>query len=506
MIICRSIERIGKAITGPNLHIGLSLETGNLVKIPIIRACRGYYIRWYYSGWHYWFFLPGSQEHITEGENYRTLGTRKIQMSTGQITRENSIAIQTILFSREVAILTEVGWRSIKVDPGSIQLYESETEGTEIEITTTIGSREISRTTGFTPVPIIPVVPPSTEYCEIVIGSQIWMCKNWDSNYPGSKVFDDDEANSELYGRLYSWDQIQQSDFAPEGWRVPTKADWDELIAFVGGIAVAGGELKALGTDYWNAPNTDAADAYSFGARGGGAHGLGAGFFNLKQMGYFWTKGEYNSRPVYIAKNDSAALTLLTVSAPSDLSVQPFFSIRLIKGTAPTPFDDWFLPSRNELKAMVDQLYLHSVGTWTEWYYSSSSEDTTMFATPDIRFVTVYTPLNTYISIDKNTSNINIKPCRSFVLSSSTSYSLRDVGPAGGHIFHIEDIGGGQYRYYEAYAETFDVGLAWSNIIALEVGTDYDIGTGQANTAAIIAQIGHSNSHAKLCHDLITYP
>jgi len=179
-------------------------------------------------------------------------------------------------------------------------------------------------------------VPPSTEYCEIVIGSQIWMCKNWDSNYPGSKVFNDDEANAELYGRLYSWDQIQQSDFAPEGWRVPTKADWDELIDYVGGIAVAGGKLKAIGTDYWNAPNTDATDAHGFDARGGGAFVVG-GYTNEKTWGYYWAGGTYQNRYAYLPAHDRASLLLWSLLPPLDLSLQPWLSVRLIKNEIPPP-------------------------------------------------------------------------------------------------------------------------------------------------------------------------
>ena len=89
MIICRTIERWGKT-------------PYNLVKIPIRKACNGYYLRWYYNGWHYWFFLPGDQQQVTEGENYRTIGTLKITMSTGQITQQESIGVKTILLTREV--------------------------------------------------------------------------------------------------------------------------------------------------------------------------------------------------------------------------------------------------------------------------------------------------------------------------------------------------------------------------------------------------------------------
>ena len=57
-------------------------------------------LRWYYNGWHYWFFLPGDHAIITEGERYRTISTRKILLSTGQITLAEAIAIRTILHTQ----------------------------------------------------------------------------------------------------------------------------------------------------------------------------------------------------------------------------------------------------------------------------------------------------------------------------------------------------------------------------------------------------------------------
>jgi hypothetical protein len=45
-------------------------------------------------------------------------------------------------------------------------------------------------------------------------------------------------------------------------------------------------------------------------------------------------------------------------------------------------------------------------------------------------------------------------------------------------------------------------GMAWSDITSTEVGTQTGIGSGQANTTAIIGQPGHTVSAAKLCDDL----
>lgn len=47
------------------------------------------------------------------------------------------------------------------------------------------------------------------------------------------------------------------------------------------------------------------------------------------------------------------------------------------------------------------------------------------------------------------------------------------------------------------------IGCAFSNVVNLLAGTNPEIGTGMANTLAIVGQVGHVSSAAKLCNDLV---
>lgn len=127
-------------------------------------------------------------------------------------------------------------------------------------------------------------------YEEVTIGSQVWMKKNWHGNYPGSKVYDDDETNRDVYGGLYTWDMTQAVDFCPAGWRVPTEADIDELLAYLGGAMIAGGKLKEYNTPHWNAPNVGASDEYGFTALPGGK--FSTIFDLLGNLGMYWISAE----------------------------------------------------------------------------------------------------------------------------------------------------------------------------------------------------------------------
>ena len=255
---------------GEPILIGVRLNLP--LRIYIKRACQGYYLRWYYNGWHYWFFLPGKLFFATEGEEYRTIGTRKIAMGTGQITGEQVKAIRTIMNTREIGMLTDAGWMNIRIEPGSVVIFGNQVDGYEFDFTAIVGSRDPS-ISGFSPVIDVPVVPPVPDpgICEGVIGTQIWMCKNYDSNYPGSKVYDDDEANRAIYGGLYTFAQMMSTGFCPAGWHVPSNDEWYILIAYAGGLAVAGGKLKEIGTTHWNA-GIDGTDDFGFTALGAGCY------------------------------------------------------------------------------------------------------------------------------------------------------------------------------------------------------------------------------------------
>jgi uncharacterized repeat protein (TIGR02543 family) len=91
--------------------------------------------------------------------------------------------------------------------------------------------------------------------------------------------------------------------------------------------------------------------------------------------------------------------------------------------------------------------------------------------------------------------------------TSQTTYSLRDIGPAGGYIFYDKGEVSDGWRYLEAAPSDESGTYTWSNIIDIEIGTSAqgtEIGKGQTNTTAIIAQPGHIDSAAQLCDALVT--
>lgn len=157
-----------------------------------------------------------------------------------------------------------------------------------------------------------------------------------------------------------------------------------------------------------------------------------------------------------------------------------------------TIYDNWFLPSMDELSAMYNELKVYGVGNFSQQYYWSSSE-----ASVNASWFIKYLDGSVSFALKTAFTNYYVRACRAF--TSTTSYSLRDIGPAGGYVFWKSGN-----NYMEAAPSDQSNGYIWSNINGQLIGTTgTTIGTGQANTTAIINQVGHTNSAAKLCDDLI---
>lgn len=336
-------------------------------------------------------------------------------------------------------------------------------------------------------------------YLEVQIGNQVWMKKNWDGKYPGSKVYNDDENNRDVFGGLYTHDQILASDFCPDGWHVPTEAEVDILIANLLGAAVAGGKLKDIG--WWNAPNTGASDSSGFKGMPGGGFAIGSDFVYdlLGSAGLLWLADEA-SNPNVIVDKDGNEYHVVTIGTQQWM-VENLKTTKYADGTVIpniSNYNDWFLPSKDEFSKMRLNLYSGTdengvvyapIGGLTNNYYWCSTE---------ITFIGAYCINNDdagWWNLSKNTSHY-VRAIRAF--TSTTNYTLRDIGPAGGYVFYKSGN-----NYLEAAPSDQSTGSVYSNIINAVCGAaGTAIGTGQANTTAIINQALHTDSAAKLCNDL----
>ena len=155
-------------------------------------------------------------------------------------------------------------------------------------------------------------------YQTVIIGNQIWMkenlrVKHFNDGTPIDNVTDFGEWVATLspayswynndsvsydadYGPLYNWyvtDTLSNGsrNVCPDGWHIPDTADFNRLVNYLGGTAIAGGKLKEAGLDHWASPNTGATNESGFtGLPGGGKdQELDPWFTPIYETGNWWT-------------------------------------------------------------------------------------------------------------------------------------------------------------------------------------------------------------------------
>ena len=169
-------------------------------------------------------------------------------------------------------------------------------------------------------------------YNTVLIGDQCWMAENlrtttykngtpipnvedgsaWSGLDSGAFVwYENDVTWKESYGALYNWfATVDPNGLCPEGWHVPTNADWTALTDYIGGTfyphsaelkscrqvdSPLGGACNTSEHPRWSANiNNYGTDEYGLSILPGGIR-FNYGFFSdLGNYGYYWSGTEYN--------------------------------------------------------------------------------------------------------------------------------------------------------------------------------------------------------------------
>lgn len=145
------------------------------------------------------------------------------------------------------------------------------------------------------------------------IGKQTWMAENLDASHfrngdsipemegaaewlaagaagkPAWCYYNGDTASGNKYHKLYNWYALtDRRGLAPEGWHMPTSAEWAEMTGGLGGDNGAGTRMKSR--DRWNGNN-----ASGFTALPGGYRNFNGVFSHINSIASWWTSSSVDS-------------------------------------------------------------------------------------------------------------------------------------------------------------------------------------------------------------------
>ena len=184
-------------------------------------------------------------------------------------------------------------------------------------------------------------------YKTVKIGDQVWMAENLNYKTDSSFCYNDSAYFCAMHGRLYKWAaavgksesecgygntcSLPSGDVqgvCPSGWHLPSKAEFESLIATVGEDSTAGKVLKSASG--WTAGGYGT-DDFGFAALPAGTRGHGGGYGGAYFLGFFWSSTEIGDNSAF-----NMYLTFDGDSVHQSVDIKDFaFSVRCVKDESP---------------------------------------------------------------------------------------------------------------------------------------------------------------------------
>ena len=189
-------------------------------------------------------------------------------------------------------------------------------------------------------------------YHTVAIGTQVWMAENlkaskyrngniiakvtdpasWKNLSAGAYCsYTNNTTDSITYGNLYNWYAVHDARYlAPTGWHIPTQAELQTLINYLGGQSVAGDKLKESGNTHWTGDYALATNSSGFTALPGGfisTENSIYGFYNLGVIGQWWTSSEVDTNNAWSWSLDNSTSNAAINSGLKTAG----FSVRCVK-------------------------------------------------------------------------------------------------------------------------------------------------------------------------------
>jgi len=235
-----------------------------------------------------------------------TVSLRIGLMDTAKALRDTMTNVRTTISGLNVTVNTQIGTITNLINSaGSLQaLLLSGNSGTPWNSSVRYGYLQDSR--------------DGQVYRTVTIGTQTWMAQNLNyRNTTGSSdtvgvCYNNSADNCAKYGRLYTWAEamgvssaygtsmlnptLPAQGLCPNGWHVPTDAEWTSMQSVVDATdATIGTKLKS--TSGWI--TNSGTDAYGYRVLPGGDRSTDGLFYNAGSNANFWTATEIDASKVW---------------------------------------------------------------------------------------------------------------------------------------------------------------------------------------------------------------
>ena len=158
-----------------------------------------------------------------------------------------------------------------------------------------------------------------------LLDSTLWMTANLKLNIPDSYCYENNPANCEQFGRLYTWTSAQLAcAMLGEEWRLPSNDEWKQLAMRRGGFTEESPENRK------KAYSALVGGITEFNAELGGGRRETGEYARINAHGFYWTSTPTDSINAWFSNFGKGSMSLYHQSDGDKLSA---FAVRCVKST-----------------------------------------------------------------------------------------------------------------------------------------------------------------------------
>ncbi len=113
----------------------------NAITVKRAHPNYGVYLRWYFNGWHHYYFRVAEENFDSSGEKYKTRLEYKLVIGDDQLTKSMLFGIKGIIVSSHIFMLTSDGWKAVTVEDATLPYGRNDSNAAQISLTINVWAK-----------------------------------------------------------------------------------------------------------------------------------------------------------------------------------------------------------------------------------------------------------------------------------------------------------------------------------------------------------------------------